>query len=201
MKRKVKEIENLEEQKPYQVDKLSKVPSGLVILLLKYWAAAAAVFFGVIGSLDIGLDFSSGSSSGAVGEMALSVKLIVLLALFMALLSNYLVRPVVRLMYNRRNNTYLYNMVNIKGILSFILSLLYHIVLSIILFFVTWFLGSHHMVWDPFGTSGGSGIEPFTYGLCYIIIDFIFLFIKDMIVYIYIRCKYKIQSQGELSYV
>ncbi|MDE7100441.1 MAG: hypothetical protein K2O05_01135, partial [Anaeroplasmataceae bacterium] len=155
-----------------------------------------------IGGLDIGLDFSSSSSATeTIGELALSIKLIVLLALFMALFSNYLVRPVVRMMYNRTSNTFRYNMINVKGVLSFVLSILYHIVISILLFLITWVLSSHHLVWDPFGAAGGSGIEPFTYGLCYIFVDFVFLFIKNISIYIYTRYKYKIQSQGELSYV
>ena len=39
---------------PYKVDKLSKIPSWLIILILKYWAAAAAVFFSVIAGPDNG---------------------------------------------------------------------------------------------------------------------------------------------------
>ena len=42
MSKKEKRIE--EEFDPYKVDKLSKIPSWLIILVLKYWAAAAAVF-------------------------------------------------------------------------------------------------------------------------------------------------------------
>lgn len=201
MKKKVKDIETLEEPKPYEVDKLSKVPSGIIILLLKYWAAAAAVFFSLIGGLDIGLDFSNNPDATPADVAASYIKIILLLALFMTLFVNYIIRPVVKLMYNRRNNTFQYNMVNVKGILSLVLCLFYHLILSIILFFVTIFLGKHGWVLDPFGTAGGQGIEPFTYGFCYIAVDFIFLFIKNMSIYIYKRYKYKIQSQGDLSNV
>ena len=44
MSKKVKDVSN-EDINPYELDKLSKVPSWLIILILKYWAAAAAVFF------------------------------------------------------------------------------------------------------------------------------------------------------------
>lgn len=201
MKKKVKDIENLEEPKPYEVDKLSKVPSGIIILLLKYWAAAAAVFFSLIGGLDIGLDFSNNPDATPTDIAASYVKIILLLALFMTLFVNYIIRPIVRLMYNRRNNTYQYNMVNVKGILSLVLCLFYHLLLSVILFFITIFLGIHGWVLDPFGTAGGQGIEPFTYGFCYIVVDFIFLFVKNLSIYIYKRYKYKVQSQGDLSNV
>ena len=41
-------VENMNEINPYEVDKLSKIPSVVKIIFLKYWAAAAAVFFMVI---------------------------------------------------------------------------------------------------------------------------------------------------------
>lgn len=195
MSKKVKD--NLKEQNPYQLDKFSKVPSWLIILLLKYWAAAAAVFFSVIGGIDIGLDFS-GVETDAVNAFIVSLKLIVMLALFIALFMNYLIKPVVRMMYNKRNNTYRYNMINFKGFFSFVVSLLYHLVLSIILYFITIFLASHHLVLDLFGTTGGSGIEPFTYALCYIVVDFVFLFIKNTISDIIVRRRYKKQMSEEI---
>lgn len=37
--------QDIKETNPYKVDKLSRIPSWLIILVLKYWAAAAAVFF------------------------------------------------------------------------------------------------------------------------------------------------------------
>ena len=51
-------IDEINELNPYEVDKLSKIPSWLVIIFIKYWAAAAAVFFMAIGGLDIGVDLS-----------------------------------------------------------------------------------------------------------------------------------------------
>ena len=35
----------------------SKIPSWILITIVKYWAAAAAVFCIIIGGLDIGFDF------------------------------------------------------------------------------------------------------------------------------------------------
>ena len=58
MKKKKKAQDDIENLNPYQVDKLSKIPSWIIIAILKYWAAAAAVFFILIGGLDIGIDFS-----------------------------------------------------------------------------------------------------------------------------------------------
>lgn len=41
----MKKNEEFQKQNPYQSDKLAKIPSWIKILLLKYWAAAAAFYF------------------------------------------------------------------------------------------------------------------------------------------------------------
>lgn len=180
---------------PYELDKLSKVPSWLIIIFLKYWAAAAASFL-LAGLQSLGIIVSGYSNTDEVAQTELTVKIIIMLTLFTTLLMNYAVRIIVRMMYNRRNNTYRYNMVNCKGFLSFILSFLYAAVCTVIMFFITYWLSSIHMVFDPFGTTGGVGIEPFTYGLWYLLIDTVFVFIKDLIVEIRQRVVYKRQIQG-----
>lgn len=189
--------EDSKKQNPYQLDKLSRIPSWLIILLLKYWAAAAAVFFSVIGGVDIGFNLDE-VEMDPVNAFITSVQLIIFIALFITLFINYIVRPFVRMMYNKRNNTYRYNMINIKGILSFVLCFGYHIILSVILYFITILLSKYGLVLDLFGTTGGIGIEPFTYAFCYIVVDFIFLFIKDAIWDYTIRLKYKKQMEMEL---
>lgn len=179
---------------PYEVDKLSRVPSWLVILILKYWAAAAAVYFGLIGGLSLGLDFSSWETAESLqGKLAQDEAIIIILALALALVLNYIVKPIVRLMYNRRNNTYKFNMVNGKGFVYLFVSLAYTFVLSFVLYFITLFLSNYHLVLDPFGTSGNQGIDPFTYALCFLIVDSIFVLIKNGIVSLYKRIKYNRQ--------
>lgn len=196
MKKKVKDISN-EDINPYEVDKLSKVPSWLIILLLKYWAAAAAVFFIVIGGTDIGFDFTQGDYNDFAAVLAQSFVIVILIGLFLALFSNYIVRPIVRLMYNRRNNTFRYNMINLRGFKSFLLSLVYMLTLSLVLYFITLLLSYNGLVLDFFGRSDGQGIEPFTYGFCFVIIDSLCILIKNLILMLYERIKYKRQIQGE----
>lgn len=188
MRKRVKdEIRDID---PYKVDKFSKIPTGVIVLLLKYWAAAAAVFFSVIGGLDIGFDYSQSVTDDPYAEMATDISIIIFIALFLALFMNYIVRHLVRLMYNRRNNTYKYNMVNVKGFKSFLLCFPYMLGISIVLYFITSFLSYKGWVLDLFGTTGGMGIEPFTYGLCFILVDSICLLIKNLILNIYQRYKY-----------
>lgn len=188
MRKQVKD--DINEINPYSVDKFSKIPTWLIVLLLKYWAAAAAVFFIAIGGMDIGFDFSQTATDDPYANMAISILLIILIGLFLALFLNYIIRWLVRLMYNRRNNTFKYNMINCKGFKSFLLCLPYCLIISIILFFLVSFLSYKGLVIDLFGSTGGSGIEPFSYGFCFILVDSIFLIIKNILMNLYNRYKY-----------
>lgn len=193
----MKENKNVQDINPYEIDKLSRIPSWIVILILKYWAAAAAVFFSIIGGPDIGLSFDELTTDDPYLILTQSFVIVVILGLFMALFMNYIIRPIVRMMHNRRNNTFKFNMINVKGIKSLLLSLPYYFFISIVLFFVVIFMGSHGLVLDLFGTTGGAGIEPFSYGIYFIVVDGIFVLIKNLCNNILQRLKYKKQIQGE----
>jgi len=188
-------IDNINNINPYETDKLSKVPAWLVIIILKYWAAAAAVFFMVIGGLDIGIDFTTYEGATAQEVLGISARIIILIALGMAVLFNYAIKQVVIMMHNRRNNTFKYNIINFRGFSAFLAYLVYMFVVSMILYFLTLFLGYKGWVLNPFGTNGGYGIEPFTYGLCFIIVDAVFVTIKDLVVMIVQRIIYKKQMK------
>ena len=115
-----KEVQDINDVDPYKVDKLSKVPSWLIVLILKYWAAAAAIYF--IGMDTFIINWSESANIEFVDDLAKlayeirqTIILSILFGLFLAIFSNYIVRPFVRMMYNRRNNTFRYNMVNVKG--------------------------------------------------------------------------------------
>ncbi|MCI5583380.1 MAG: hypothetical protein MR357_06680 [Anaeroplasma sp.] len=176
-----KKNENIDDEKylegidPYQVDKLSKIPSWFTVLFLKYWAAAAAIFFGIIGGLDIGLSFEDMSEIDPYQIMAYDFVTIIMITLFTTLLINYPVRLFIRLINNRRNNTFKYNMVNCKGLKSFFISFVYIFIVSIILYFAKLYLKLPSF--DLFGTDT-NGLEPFSYGFYFIFVDSIFCIIK-----------------------
>ena len=197
-----KEVQDINDVDPYKVDKLSKIPSWLIVLILKYWAAAAAIYF--IGMDTFIINWSESDSVKLASdvdvmlyEISQAMILTILFGLFLAIFSNYIVRPFVRMMYNRRNNTYRYNMVNVRGFKSFLLSLLYNMPLSFLLTVIVVWMGYYGLVLDPFGTTGGTGVEPFSYALVYIIVDAFFVLIKDLIVNIYQRAKYNSQMRSE----
>ena len=144
MNKKVKE-EFQQEQNVYKMGAFSKVPTWLTSILLKYWAAAAAVFFSVIGGLDIGLDYSQ-TGEDFYTSLSADISTIVIIGLALALVMNYIVKPVVHMFNNSKDNTYQFLMVNQRGFISFFISLGYHMLLSIILYFVTVFLGSNGLI-------------------------------------------------------
>ena len=187
-----KKKESIDEINPYEVDKLSKIHSWLIIFVMKYWAAAAAVFFTIIGGLDIGIDFSKDNYNDVIASINTSEQIIVIIGFAISILLNYAVKQVVILLNNRRNNTYKYNLINQTGLIGFFLNLIYGIVVSFILFFAISFLGYKGWIFNLFGNSD-YGLEPFSYGLCFIIIDIICVLIKNLISNIVERIQYKHQ--------
>ena len=196
MKTKKVKDENMEIN-PYEVDKLAKVPSWIKILLLKYWAAAAACFL-LFGISELGLNIYADSEVAVVEN---NVRLILLLTVFFAVFMNYVVRVFVRLMFNRRDNTYKWNLINFKGFLSFAASLVYNFFMAIIIFvIIVLVLAPNHLVLDPFGTTGGIGIEPFTVGFVYLIVDGVVVIIKNLIVATVQRIKYYSQLKSNYNF-
>ena len=192
-KKKTTEQNEFEEFEPYGIDKFSKIPSWITITFVKFWAAAAAVFFIIIGGLDVGLDFTDTADADIQTQLSVSLAIVVLIALFLALFMNYVVKILSRVLYSRRNNTYRFTIYNKTGFSAFLVYFGYNIVLSIILYFVVSYMGYLGLVFDPFGTTGGYGIEPFSYGLYYIVIDAVFLLIKNLCIAIYNRVSYSKQ--------
>ena len=87
-----KDVNNIN---PYELDKLSKIPSWLIIILLKYWAAAAAVYFGLIGGISFGLDISEWNDpANAAEKFAQDEIIIVILAFGLILLVDVITLPV-----------------------------------------------------------------------------------------------------------
>ena len=188
----IKEIE----ANPYELDKFSKIPSWIKILVLKYWAAAAAVFFFLVSNFL--LDFTELEEEGKkVGSnMTIDFAVILFICLGLTLFFTYIVRPIVRFMFNRQNNTFKFNMVNLPGLWSLPITFAYMFVVSFaiypmqFIFTVKWGINT-----NLFGQA--AGIDPFTYGLMFVIVDSIFLLIKNGIIMIYQRASYKKQISAD----
>ncbi|RIA77805.1 hypothetical protein EI71_00781 [Anaeroplasma bactoclasticum] len=183
------EFDEYGEIEPYQVDKFSKIPSGVIITFAKFWAAAAAVFFILIGGLDLGIDFSK-ETQDIYEDYAITIKAIILVSLFLAILLNYGIKHLAHLMNNRRNNTKKWMVLNLKGFFGFLAYLVYCIVTMIIMFVLV-SLFSYYKLVPSFLDNGGIGIEPFSYGLGFILVDGVFLVIKNYLVKLYQYLRYR----------
>ena len=86
---------------------------------------------------------------------------------------------------------YKYNMVNGKGFVYLFITFFYTFTLSIILYFITNILSLYGLVIDLFGTTGSVGIDPFTYALCFLAVDAIFILCKNGLKKLIDRIKYK----------
>lgn len=175
-----KEEFNKKDQNPYQSDKFAKIPSWLKILLLKYWAAAAAFFFFAIGNPLVNPD-----SINAFGLYYIWI------GFGLGLFLEYIVKSIVRLMRNSRDDTYRFNLVNKKGVLSLFLNLIYGFLITYVMVYILVFLAKHNLVVNILGLPEVSAIEPFTGGFVFIILDAIVVSIKNLCVYLWKRHIFK----------
>ena len=179
---------DINEYNPYEVDKLSKIPSVIKIIFLKYWAAAAAVFFMVVSNFIV--DFST-FDEAEVDNYKLDFVVILLIALGLAVLFIAAICPLVKLMNNRRNPTYKYNIFNLGGLWNLLFYLVYMFIVSFIVYMIYAFTFSAGLRLPNLFSEINYGIDPFTYGIFFIIVDGIFVLLKNLIIYIYQRVYYQ----------
>ena len=178
-----------EDINPYQVDKLSRIPTGLIVTFLKFWAAAAAVFFILYGGIDLGLNFSKVVVDG-YAEMARTIVGVILVSLFLAILLNYGIKHIAHLMHNRRNNAKKWMVLNIKGFLAFLAYLVYCLITMTTVFIIIAFMGKYKLVPSLLDNSG-AGIEPFMSGGIFILVDGIILLVKNYTIKLFKVLKYR----------
>ncbi len=178
---------------PYASDKLSKIPLGIKVVFLKYWVAAAALFFFGIGNPII-------ISAGQQYTIAQYLPLYLSLSLGLGIFVDFIYKPVTNLMNSPQNPTKYYNLVNYKGMLGLLLNLLYSFIIMIPMVTILVFLAKHNINLDFINqTDSKAAIEPFTGGFVYIFLDFIVVSIKNLIVYIQKTKKYKaVNEKNEL---
>ncbi len=170
---------------PYASDKLSKIPLGIKIVFLKYWVAAAALFFFGIGNPII---ISAGQEYTAAQFLPLYLSLSLGLGIFI----DFIYKPLTNLMNSPQNPTKYYNLVNFKGVGGLLLNLLYSFIIMIPMVTILVFLAKHNINLDFLNQSDNkAAIEPFTGGFVYIALDLIVVSIKNLIVYIYKTKKYE----------
>ena len=179
---------------PYASDKLSRIPSWIKVLFLKYWVAAATFyFFGVANPLIplSGEDFNLASTFEPY---------YLFLSLGLALFTEYITKNFIKFMKNDRDDTTRFNLVNKKGVVSLLLNLVYAFVIMIPMILILVVLASHNLVFDTLNSGGNkAAIEPFTAGFVYIALDAIAVSVKNLIIYLYKQAKFKIIEEENLK--
>ena len=170
---------------PYAADKLSRIPNWIKVLFLKYWVAAATFYFFGIANPMLVVD----GLEGWQFVLILYLYLVIGLTIF----NEYIVDNIVRLINNDRDNAFRYNLINYKGILSFITNLIYSILIMFPVVEILIFLAKHNLVLDSLDPAGAqAAVEPFTAGFVYIFLDTIVVWTRNFIVYAIKNKKYQI---------
>lgn len=167
----MKKKEEFKGANPYETDKLAKIPSWIKILLLKYWAAAAAFFF--FGNANPLVNPDSANSPN---------QYYIWISFGLALLLEYIVKNLVRLMRNSRDDTYKQYIINKKGVLSLFLHIIYGFVIMFPMYGTLYFLAYHHLIINLFALPEVPAIEPITAGFVFIFYDGIAVLIKNLII-------------------
>lgn len=152
---------------PYKIDKLSRVPTWLKAVFIKWWFAGVVSYFILWGlSISDGLDR------------------IVLCGAVMGVVVDLLVNPIFRYMESDRKeyNTYMMFPFPFKAFWTFFANLIYYV---FIMFFVNLaYTGFNELLNLIMGTEGliHVGIEPLLFGVFCVMADMVFIGIKDGIV-------------------
>ncbi len=155
---------------PYKRDKLSRIPFWIKALLIKFW------FFGLVCYLVLmGLGSLFVTDDGAMSNGAM-LDLLFLCGAVMGLFVECLVNPIFRMMESDRKeyNYFMMFPFPFKHIWTFITNILYYLI-------VVYCVGLAYAA--IFGNSFG-GVEPLLFGVVCLVVDMIFIGIKDLFVFL-----------------
>lgn len=166
--------------------KLDKIPSWIKVILLKYWVAGATFYFFGMGGAFI---WATGNN-----EDSKTIKLWAILGLGLALTLEYIAKPIIRLMRTNIDDTYRYNLINLRGIKSLLLHFIYGFVVVLLVMATSVFLDRLGINLDILNIADG-GTEPFLFALIFIIFDIIFIFLKRLSINIYKKIRIRQENK------
>ena len=157
---------------PYRTDFLSRIPTFVKALFLKWWFAGVVCFFVNMG---LGVYISAAAD------------LMLLDGIFLGLFVDMLVNPLFRFMETDRReyNDYMMFPFPLKAYWTFFTNILYYIGVSVIVNFVYLFINEFMF---------SLAIEPLSWALIVVIVDMIFIGIKDLVVHL---VKKRIKEEPE----
>ncbi len=146
---------------PYRTDFLSRVPTFIKALFVKWWFAGVVCFF-----VNMGL-----------GIYVATPDLVVLDGIFLGLFAEVLVNPLMRFMETdkREFNDYMMFPFPFKAYWTFFTNVLYYAVVAVAVNFIYLFINEYMFSFN---------IEPLSWALVVLAVDMIFIGIKDLIVHL-----------------
>lgn len=175
------------ELKQYRSSKLSKIPMWIRALFIKFWFNGAVCFFFLWGL-------------GVLVPNALDQ--LVITGLAMGMVTDLLVNNVFRFIEDEPHKNDKWMMVPQKKFWTFFVNIIYaYIVLALVVMLYTainqlLLNGQPLEEYDPFG-SPFLGVEPFLFGLFYLLFDMMFIGVKDGIVEAVKKLKAAKKSKAE----
>jgi hypothetical protein len=161
---------------PYKIDKLSRIPTWIKAIFIKFWFAGAVCYFIIWGLSNYITD---------------ALDLIVFCGLVMGVVVDVLVNPLFRFMESDRKeyNAYMLFPFPFKAFWTFFTNIIYYIIVLALVNLA--YTGINELINLIAGTEDliNVGIEPLLFGVLVTIVDMIFIGIKDLIVFIVKRIK------------
>jgi hypothetical protein len=163
---------------PYKIDKLSRIPTWIKALFIKFWFAGAVCYFIIWGL------------SNYISD---TLDLIVFTGIVMGLVVDILVNPLFRFMESDKKeyNAYMMFPFPFKAFWTFFTNIIYYLFVLLCVNYA--YTGLNLLINLIAGseTQFNVYIEPLLFGLFTMLIDMVFIGIKDLIVYLVKKAKLK----------
>ena len=146
---------------PYRTDFLSRIPTFAKALFIKWWFAGMVCFF-----VNMGL-----------GIYVATADLVVLDGIMLGLVVDVLVNPLFRFMESdkREYNDYMMFPFPFKAYWTFFTNVLYYVGLAVAVNFIYYFINEKMFTFN---------IEPLSWALIVLVVDMVFIGIKDLVVHL-----------------
>ncbi|NLD26126.1 MAG: hypothetical protein GX661_02070 [Acholeplasmataceae bacterium] len=166
--------------KPYQNDKLAKIPTWIKVLFVKFWIAGAICYFGYWG---LGLSVPS------------TFDLLVLVGLITGVVNYLLVNPAFLHFETDKKEYHAYLLLPIpsKKYWTIIVHIVYGMLVNFAVFGIYTLINLAFVAIKdlPEGTIT-LGVEPLLYGLFFMMVDMFFVSIKNLIVKAVLKTKWRL---------
>lgn len=152
---------------PYKLDKLSRIPTWIKAIFIKYWFAGMVIYL-----VSFGLSSYIGSNEN----------LVILSGLILGVVVDFLVNPIFRYFESSDKEYDVYTMFPfpLKKFWTILTNIIYYVIVALCV------SGIYALINLRFGTWG---VEPLIGAIFYVAVDMIFIGVKDLIVFLIRKVK------------